>query len=122
MAIKAPAWCANAVPEMKKGWVDPNTGELLVSSRFTQAQIDEYYGLPSFEDIQDMNQEGKIEAAMAKHEEWQAEDVNQDGVVDELESMTKVELEALGREHGVELDRRKSRANLIGTMRNLLSK
>jgi hypothetical protein len=122
MAIKAPAWCANAVPEMRKGWVDPNTGELLVSSRFTQAQIDEYYGLPSFEDIQDMNQEGKIEAAMAKHEEWQAEDVNQDGVVDELESMTKIELEALGREHGVELDRRKSRANLIGTMRNLLSK
>lgn len=122
MAIKAPAWCPNAVPEMKKGWVDPNTGELLVSSRFTQAQIDEYYGLPSFQDIQDMNQYGKIEAAMAKYEEWQAKDVNEDGVVDELESMTKTELEALGREHGVELDRRKSRANLIGTMRNLLSK
>lgn len=122
MAIKPPAWCNGAVPEKNRGWVDPNTGELLASSRFTQAQIDEYYGIPSFEDIQDMNQEGKIEAAMANYEEWQAEDVNQDGVIDELESMTKVELEALGREHGVELDRRKTRKTLIEQMKSILPK
>lgn len=132
MAIKPPAWCAGAIPEMNKGWVDPNTNELLVSSRFTQAQVDEFYGVPSFEDIQDMNQEGKIEAAMAfadkveptvvDEDEWQAEDLNQDGVVDELESMTKKELELLGREHGVELDRRKNRSSLVSQMRNLLSK
>jgi len=122
MVIKAPAWCNGAVPEKNRGWVDPNTGELLASSRFTQAQIDEYYGIPSFEDIQDMNQEGKIEAAMAKHEEWQAEDVNQDGVIDELESMTKIELEELGREHGIELDRRKTRKTLIEQMRSILPK
>jgi len=117
---------------MNKGWVDPNTNELLVSSRFTQAQVDEFYGVPSFEDIQDMNQEGKIEAGMAfadkveptvvDEDEWQAEDLNQDGVVDELESMTKKELELLGREHGVELDRRKNRKSLVSQMRNLLSK
>ena len=132
MAIKPPAWCAGAIPEMNKGWVDPNTNELLVSSRFTQAQVDEFYGVPSFEDIQDMNQEGKIEAAMAfadkveptvvDEDEWQAEDLNQDGIVDELESMTKKELELLGREHGVELDRRKNRSSLVSQMRNLLSK
>ena len=132
MAIKPPAWCAGAIPEMNKGWVDPNTNELLVSSRFTQAQVDEFYGVPSFEDIQDMNQEGKIEAGMAfadkvepivvDEDEWQAEDLNQDGVVDELESMTKKELELLGREHGVELDRRKNRKSLVSQMRNLLSK
>ena len=132
MAIKPPAWCAGAIPEMNKGWVDPNTNELLVSSRFTQAQVDEFYGVPSFEDIQDMNQEGKIEAGMAfadkveptvvDEDEWQAEDLNQDGVVDELESMTKKELELLGREHGVELDRRKTRKSLVSQMRNLLSK
>jgi len=132
MAIKPPAWCAGAIPEMNKGWVDPSTNELLVSSRFTQAQVDEFYGVPSFEDIQDMNQEGKIEAGMAfadkveptvvDEDEWQAEDLNQDGVVDELESMTKKELELLGREHGVELDRRKNRKSLVSQMRNLLSK
>jgi hypothetical protein len=132
MAIKPPAWCAGAIPEMNKGWVDPNTNELLVSSRFTQAQVDEFYGVPSFEDIQDMNQEGKIEAGMAfaakveptvvDEDEWQAEDLNQDGTVDDLESMTKKELELLGREHGVELDRRKTRSSLVSQMRNLLSK
>lgn len=119
MPIKPPAWCAGAIPSKSHGWVDPNSGELLVSSRFTQAQIDEFYGVPSFEDIQDMNQEGKIQAAMA---EWQAEDVNQDGVIDELESMTKKELEHLGREHGHELDRRKNRSTLIAEMREILSK
>lgn len=122
MPIKPPAWCAGAVPDLNKGWVDPNSGELLVSSRFTQAQIDEFYGVPSFEDIQDLNQEGKIQAVMAQTTEWQAEDVNQDGVIDELESMTKKELELLGREHGVELDRRKNRSSLISQMRDLLSK
>tara|TARA_X000001316_G_C920177_1_gene34321 strand:+ start:680 stop:1042 length:363 start_codon:yes stop_codon:yes gene_type:complete len=120
MAIKPPAWCAGAVPEMNRGWVDPNSNELLVSSKFSQAQIDDYYGVPSFQDIQDMNQEGKIQAAMAEY--GPAEDVNQDGVIDELESMTKKQLEDLGREHGVELDRRKSRASLVKTMRGILSK
>jgi len=57
MTIKPPAWCVGAVPEMKRGWVDPNSNELLVSSRFTQAQIDEFYGVPSFQTIQDMNQD-----------------------------------------------------------------
>ncbi len=121
MAIKPPAWCVGAVPEMNRGWVDPNSNELLVSSRFSQAQIDDYYGVPSFQDIQDMNQEGKIQAEMAA-QGWLPEDVNQDGVIDELESMTKKQLEDLGREHGVELDRRKSRTSLIKTMRGILSK
>ena len=55
MAIKPPNWCRGAVPELNRGWVDPGTNELLVSSKFTQAQVDEFYGMPSFEDIQDMN-------------------------------------------------------------------
>lgn len=132
MAIRPPAWCVGAVPELNTGWVDPNSGEVLISSRFTQAQIDEFYGVPSFQDIQDMNQEGKIQAAMAQaakveptvvdEDEWQAEDVNQDGEIDELERMTKKELELLGREHGVELDRRKNRKTLIGQMKGILSK
>lgn len=126
MAIKPPNWCRGAVPELNRGWVDPGTNELLVSSRFTQAQIDEFYGMPSFEDIQDMNQEGKIEAAMAVAARVEEEnddliaDLNDDGVIDSLEQMTKTELESLGRENGVELDRRKSKAKLIETLRGFL--
>ena len=130
MPIKPPAWCKGAVPVLSKGWVDPNTNELLVSSRFNQAQIDEFYGMPSFEDIQDMNQHGKIEAAMAAMEAAPevvekdddiVADFNQDGIIDNLESMSKIELEALGRENGVELDRRKSKAKLIETLRGFLN-
>ena len=40
----------------------------------------------------------------------------------DLQSMSKRQLEALGREHGVELDRRKTRKTLVGQMRDLLSK
>jgi hypothetical protein len=34
--------------------------------------------------------------------------------------MNKVELEALGRQHGVELDRREKKSTLIDQMKNLL--
>jgi len=129
MPIKAPAWCNTAVPDMKRGWVDPDTGELLVSSKFTQAQVDEFYGIhDNFQELQDMNQYGKIEAAMAaagfveEENEDMLADLNDDGVIDDLESMTKLELEELGREHGIELDRRKSKAILVETMREYLSK
>ena len=47
-------------------------------------------------------------------------DLNDDGVIDNLEQMTKTELEALGRENGLELDRRKSKAKLIDTLKGFL--
>ena len=37
-----------------------------------------------------------------------------------LEEMTKLELEALGRTHGIELDRRKSKADLIDEVNEVL--
>jgi len=40
--IKAPRWCAHAVPTAK-GWQDPTTDELFVARRFTQEQIDEFF-------------------------------------------------------------------------------
>lgn len=112
--IRPPAWCAGAVPEKNRGWVDPNSNELLVSSRFTQAQIDKFHGVPSIAEVQAVHEEVTAE--------WQAEDLNEDGVVDELESMTKKQLEDLGRANGVELDRRKNRSTLVNQMRNILSK
>jgi len=130
MAIKPPGWCTNAVPG-KNGWTDPVSGEVYVSARFTQAEIDEYNGVQIDQAIHDDIQNGKIEAAMANSdyaepifvdEDDVIQDLNEDGVIDDLESMTKKELEDLGREHGVELDRRKNKKSLISTMRHLLSK
>ena len=43
MAIKAPGWCAQAVPTLK-GWEDPDSGELFVSRKFVQADIDAFNG------------------------------------------------------------------------------
>jgi hypothetical protein len=118
MAIKPPAWCAHAVPDKNKGWVDPKSGELYKSSRFTQAEVDAFHGnvTPAAasivqeatqEDVQDMITEGKIQSAMMDME---------------LEDMSKVELEELGRENGVELDRRKSKKSLVQAMKTVLSK
>ena len=97
----------------QRGWINPKTGELLKSQKMTQAQIDEWHGLTPYvfdEAIANDITEGKIQAAMAQHE------------ADDLEAKTKLELEELGREHGIELDRRKNKASLIDTLRNVLPK
>ena len=40
--FKAPAWAKHAVPT-PRGWQDPNTGELLVSRRLSDRQVDEWH-------------------------------------------------------------------------------
>jgi hypothetical protein len=35
--------------------------------------------------------------------------------------MTKVELEELGREHGVELDRREKKSSLVSQLKNIIT-
>lgn len=123
MAIKPPAWCSHAVPDKNKGWVDPKSGELYKSSRFSQAEVDAFYGVATVPDnslppigaveaeqaIHHTFTEGKIQAAMRDMES-------------DLDTMSKVELEEMGRLHGVELDRRKSKKSLISTMKGVLSK
>lgn len=114
MAIKPPNYQKDAVPTTK-GWKHPKTGELLVSTKLKQGQIDEYLGVTPAEPeavvvdmhtetvidvnemIHDMTIEGKLLAAQAA----------------DLRSLTKVQLEELGREHGVELDRRLKKEDLI---------
>lgn len=44
MAIRPPSWCQGAVPSLR-GWESPD-GELLVARKHTQAEIDEYQGIP----------------------------------------------------------------------------
>ena len=40
---------------------------------------------------------------------------------EDLESKTKVELEAIGREHGVELDRREKKTTLIEKLKGIIN-
>ena len=125
--IKAPKWCSDAVPVAAKGWVSPK-GELMVSSRFTQAQVDEWYGTTeTFVAADDKaTVEGKWDAAemdMASFAAVSKDAMSYDHTDEEdLEAMTKLELELLGREHGVELDRRKTKATLVEQMKDLMSK
>lgn len=103
----------NATPT-PRGWINPKTGELLKVQRLSDAQIAGWYGVDPVEPIEQPT------PALVQEDEWVAEDVDHDGVIDELESMTKKQLEELGREFGVELDRRKSRAALLEQMHEII--
>jgi hypothetical protein len=122
--IKPPAWCADAIPG-KNGWTDAKTGEVYQSNRFTQAQIDEFMGVstppakvqkPVLEDLTDLITEGKIRAAEIEMEK----DLEYTKDPDDISNMNKKELEKLAREHGVELDRRKSKKALLTQLRSIL--
>lgn len=120
-----------------RGWVSAG-GELLKAQKIGKAAITEWHmlngsGGATEEQVQDMITEGKIQAAIRDAEfhaalrkvEAETDDIvkdfNEDGTIDELESMTKKELEAHGRTLGVELDRRKSKAKMIEQLKSELS-
>jgi hypothetical protein len=88
MAIKAPGWCHTAVPTTR-GWVDPNTGELLKSGKFTQAQIDEWHGVPTKREVLIETMPEPIADEDEHEEEYEYYD---------LGSMTKSELVELAEE------------------------
>lgn len=104
---QAPNWCKNAIMT-PRGWEDPNTGELLVSGKFTQEDIDAFYGVePVVEQVEIPETVQTLTEAPIGEKS--------------LNDMTKVELEALGRQHGVELDRRKKKSTLVEKMTGLLN-
>ena len=109
MAISPPNFKKDAMPT-PQGWRDPRTNELLVSRPISQTQIDEY-----------LNVETKTEVKVLKESPTTAEEAEAELMgEDELEGMTKIELEALGREHGIELDRRKNKADLIEELKEVI--
>ena len=95
--IQTPPWCENAIPT-SNGWEDPQTGELYVSGGFTPEQIAEWHD--------DLPEPQMLTEAPVNNKS--------------LDEMTKVELEELGRQHGIELDRRKNKKVLVETMKDLL--
>lgn len=104
--IKPPGFCQWAIPTTK-GWKHPKRAEILKPATFTQEEVDEYMGANGM----------LTEAEPAPPP--QAQMLTEVGA---LETMSKVQLEELGRENGVELDRRKSKSTLINTMKGILKR
>ena len=108
--IKPPSWKKDAVPTAK-GWKHPKTGELLLPKKLSEADIAEYMGTAVTLTEAPTNAK--------EHAQEHVEPIEVDE--DDLEDMTKLELEEIGREHGVELDRRQKKSTLIGKVKNLMS-
>ena len=98
MPLKGPR---GAVPT-PRGWMNPNTNEILSVRKFSQAEIDEFYGVDT----------SKPEPTVEMLVEAPRNNAS-------LEEMSKSELEALGMEHGVDLDRRYSKKKLISALKVL---
>jgi len=109
--IKPPSWKKDAVPT-PKGWKHPKTSELLLPKKISEAEIAEYMGTAV------TLTESPTSAKEHAQEHVEPIEVVEDDV---LEDMSKAELEELGREHGVELDRRQKKSTLVGKVKNLLS-
>ena len=95
----APKWCKDAVPTLR-GWAHPVTGELFVSKRFTQEQIDAFHGVE--EVVEEVQPEPVVEVlteAPANHRS--------------LQDMTKAELKALAEQLGVEVSRYATKKTLV---------
>ena len=128
-------WLRNAVPTTK-GWRHEKRREILKGASFTQEQIDEYMARTGIVDqLAEKTITPKIVSEAVAVEpidvkiKWKTEHTHDDGTThsheggDEphdhdddskgMHEMTKLELEALGRQHGIELDRRHNKAKLI---------
>ena len=107
MAISPPNFQKDAIPT-PQGWRHPRTNELLVSRKISSEDINEYYGI-------------KQEVTMLKESPTTFEEAKDELITeDDLESKTKLELEAIGREHGIELDRRKNKSDLIEELKEVI--
>jgi hypothetical protein len=103
--LQAPKWCKEAVPTLR-GWAHPTTGELYVARRFTQEQIDEFYGKVE-EAVNDMYGVDHDYVKVNEEVEYEAPSMLHEAPVGHksLESMTKNELLALAEERGVKVSK-----------------
>ena len=121
MAIKPPNFKRDAIPT-PAGWRHPRTNELLKAQRISQGDIDAYLGVkkptpkPTPKPTVDMDK--VMEEAEMENEIQQLNEAPTNNKA--LDEMNKLELEAIGRQHGVELDRRESRTSLYKKVKNLL--
>ena len=99
--IEPPFYRKDAKPT-PEGWRHPTTGELLKPQKLTEDEINKYLGIDSEPEIEE-------EPIVEEPEEEL-----------DLEDMSKRELEELGRENGIELDRRKNKSDLIEELKEVL--
>ena len=102
MIGNAPADC---VPTLR-GWMRSD-GRIMMRMDFTQEEINEWNDAQG---PQMLTEADPIPVTLETLQE------------DDLEGMTKSELEELGRENGVELDRRKNKSTLINTMKGIIKR
>tara|TARA_S200000501_G_scaffold367486_1_gene403876 strand:- start:321 stop:638 length:318 start_codon:yes stop_codon:yes gene_type:complete len=95
MNIAPPGWAKDAIPTVR-GWVSPK-GELLKSQKIAQEDVDAYLNTSDFV-VESEPAPQMLNEAPANHQG--------------LEDYSKSELEALGRQHNIELNTRKSKASM----------
>lgn len=122
MAISPPNFQKDAIPT-PQGWRHPRTNELLVSRKISADEINEYFGAAPTPPVQVLTEAPtNLEEATNELIDSLPSDVEPpvDDDDEELESKTKLELEAIGREHGIELDRREKKSTLIGRLKGII--
>lgn len=101
--IQPPKWCAGAVPTAR-GWTNPTTGELYVARRFSESEISDFFG--EVEEVVEVVTEQVVHEAPQMLHEAPVSNVSLDG-------MTKVQLQALCEERGIEYTPRETKAVLV---------
>ncbi len=126
--LKPPRWCKNA-RLTTKGWVDPETNELLVSRRTPRSVVEAYYAKKEPKAPVSLNvveEPAVVEEPVFNYVVEEPVEISADSIIEDaddidFEAMTKLELEAWAREElDIELDRRKSKSKLIAEIKENL--
>ena len=117
MPIKPPAFQKDATPSLK-GWHHPKTNELLKCTRHTQSQLDDFNGVaPEVVEVVEVEK-----PSVCEHCDDEG-NCTCDDTPEDIEEMTKKELEEFARENlNVELDRRKGKRTLLNQVTNLMKR
>jgi hypothetical protein len=101
-----------------RGWVSPK-GELLKAQKMSQAEVDAHNGVkPTPAPKPKVDIVKAMEEAEMENEVQQLNEAPANGK--SLDEMNKIELEAIGRQHGVELDRREKKSSLLDQVKDLM--
>jgi predicted component of type VI protein secretion system len=129
MAITPPTWAKGAHPTTE-GWMKGR--ELLKAQPFTQAEIDEWYGVPAKAALLLASAKSAVKPTPQPLREVvddpnpaptpapAPQPLHEASPSSDLSKMSKKELETVARDSGVELDRRLSKKRLLETVRGIL--
>jgi len=107
-------WMKNAVAT-NRGWENEKTGEVYKKINGLKDKIDELAPVKK-----KSTAKKKVEVAETPESGSEESDSEESDRPAELTDLTKTELESLGREHGIELDRRKKKEDLISELTEVL--